>query len=146
MEHGDIIVVTEGNNQFINIHCLKFSDKENISLVFDALRSVLNRGSVIYFDGTIRFNESSVIIEGSRHSWRSYSGEYTDNQFLEDHYIETVRKEKLPILDQFFNWICRGKDHLNSNQIFGIVIKKKSFRKQEIIYPVNKASVCKHFL
>lgn len=146
MEHGDIIVVTEGNHQFINIHCLKFSDKENISLVFDALRSVLNRGSMIYFDGTIRFNESSVIIEGSRHSWRSYSGEYKDNQFLEDHYIETVRREKLPTLDRFFNWICRGKDHLNSNQIFGIVIKKKSFRKQEIIYPVHKASVCKHFL
>lgn len=146
MEQYDIIVVNEGNDRFINIHCLSFSDKKDKSTVFKGLNSVLKRGSMIYFNGTIRFNDSNIIFEGIRHQWKLYSGEYEDNQFLEDHYIETVRKEKLPLLDRFINWICRGNDHLNSNQIFGIVIKKKVLRKQEISYPIQKASVCKHFL
>lgn len=146
MEKYDLIVVNTGNDRFINVHCLSFSDKKDKSIVFKALHSVLMRGSMIYFNGTLRFNDSSVILEGCRHQWRCYSGEYEDNQFLEDHYIETVYKEKLPFFDRIINWICKGKDHLNSNQIFGIVIKKKSLRKQEITYPIQKASICKHFL
>lgn len=146
MEQHDLIVVNEGNDRFINIHCFSFSNKDDKSAVFEALHGVLKRGSVIYFNGTIRFNDSNIILEGFRHQWKLYSGEYEDNQFLEDHYIETVYKEKLPLLDRFINWVCKGKDHLNSNQIFGIVIKKRVSRKQEIVYPIQKASVCKHFL